>query len=127
MADGRTYHVCLLLPLLLEPGADDALPEAGGHVGGVAGARDGRGVQRCQVRRGHRGPAGGQKVNHHQLLLQQDDHGRGVIELWKGRNVRTHKHTFKNTETKKADLGIERKLISPWGSIKFLCSTNMHL
>ncbi|KAF3846687.1 hypothetical protein F7725_003765 [Dissostichus mawsoni] len=48
--------------------------EFGRDAGDVEGAGDGGGVERSQVGGRQGGPAGGQEVNHNQLLLQQHHH-----------------------------------------------------
>lgn len=77
----QTHPVCVLAALSASS-TDQPLPEFGRDAGDVAGAGDGGGVQRSQVRRGHRRPAGGQEVDDHQLLLQENHQRRRVIKVW---------------------------------------------
>lgn len=69
---------------LLLAGADDPLPELEGDVGDVAGAGDGGGVERCQVRGRDGGPARRLQVDGHQLFLHQHHEGTGVLIAWGG-------------------------------------------
>lgn len=69
---------------LLFASADDPLPELEGHVGDVAGAGDGGGMERCQVRGRDGGPARSLEIDGHQFFFHQHNKGTGVLKAWGG-------------------------------------------
>lgn len=90
---------------LLLAHTDDPLPELEGHVGDMAGAGDGRGVERCQVWGRDGGPARRLQVDGHQLLLHQHHEGLGVFKAWGGEKWLLHVETPKPSPAPWGDPG----------------------
>lgn len=92
------FHLIVLHGTLLLSSTDHSLPKPGWDVWDVTWASNGRRVQRSQIRSRESGPASHLKINHHQLLFQQNHKGWRVIKFYEREKCLLPLSTHRNQE-----------------------------